>query len=142
MAAGKESRSLVADLMSKKVVTLGRNDTLKTAEALLKQRHIRHLPVLDADGELCGIVTQRDLFRGAVLRSLGYGSRAEDMMLSSLLVKDAMSEDPVTVAPSTPLADAARLMVERRIGALPVLDAGRLVGILTEGDFVRLAIGK
>jgi len=142
MAAGKESRSLVADLMSKKVITLGRNDTLKTAEALLKQRHIRHLPVLDADGELCGIVTQRDLFRGAVLRSLGYGSRAEDMMLSSLLVKDAMSEDPVTVAPSTPLADAARLMVERRIGALPVLDAGRLVGILTEGDFVRLAIGK
>ena len=140
MAKQNRRELTVADVMSTKMQTLDRNDTLTIADDLMKQERIRHLPVLDADGALCGIVTQRDLFRGAVLRSLGYGSRAEDMMLASLAVKDAMTEDPVTAAPGMPLADAARLMLEHQIGSLPVLDGGRLVGILTEGDFVRLAM--
>lgn len=138
--AKRSGRELtVGDVMSTEMHTLDRNDTLTIADDLMKQERIRHLPVLDADGALCGIVTQRDLFRGAVLRSLGYGSRAEDMMLASLVVKDAMTDDPVTAAPGMPLADAARLMLEHQIGSMPVLDDGRLVGILTEGDFVRLA---
>ena len=120
------------------MLTLGRNDTLTIADELMKQQRVRHLPVLDDYGDLCGIVTQRDLFRGAVLRSLGYGSRAEDLMLASLAVKDAMTEDPITVAPDMPLADAARQMLEHGIGCLPVLENGRLVGLLTEGDFVRI----
>lgn len=136
--AKKDARKLVAaDLMSKEMLTLGRNDTLSIADDLMKQERVRHLPVLDDYGDLCGIVTQRDLFRGAVLRSLGYGSRAEEMMLAALAVKDAMTEDPITVGPDTLLADAARLLLEHGIGCLPVLDGGRLVGILTEGDFVR-----
>ena len=129
---------VVADLMSAEMLTLGRNDTLTIADELMKQQRVRHLPVLDDYGDLCGIVTQRDLFRGAVLRSLGYGSRAEDLMLASLAVKDAMTEDPITVAPDMPLADAARQMLEHGIGCLPVLENGRLVGLLTEGDFVRI----
>lgn len=140
--AEKDARKLVvADLMSKEMLTLGRNDTLSIADDLMKQKRVRHLPVLDDYGDLCGIVTQRDLFRGAVLRSLGYGSRAEEMMLASLAVKDAMTEDPITVGPDTLLADAARLLLEHSIGCLPVLDGGRLVGILTEGDFVRFVAG-
>lgn len=140
--AEKDARKLVvADLMRKEMLTLGRNDTLSIADDLMKQKRVRHLPVLDDYGDLCGIVTQRDLFRGAVLRSLGYGSRAEEMMLASLAVKDAMTEDPITVGPDTPLADAARLLLEHSIGCLPVLDGGRLVGILTEGDFVRFVAG-
>ena len=140
MVEKKRSAFVVADLMSSGMLTLGRNDTLNIADDLMKQKRVRHLPVLDGDGELCGIVTQRDLFRGAVLRSLGYGSRAEEMMLASLAVKDAMTENPVTVTATTALADAAQLMLEHGVGCLPVLDDGRLVGILTEGDFVRLAI--
>ena len=140
MVGKKRSTLVVADLMSSGMLTLGRNDTLNIADDLMKQKRVRHLPVLDGDGELCGIVTQRDLFRGAVLRSLGYGSRAEEMMLASLSVKDAMTENPVTVTTKTSLADAAQLMLEHSVGCLPVLDGGRLVGILTEGDFVRLAI--
>jgi len=140
--AEKDARKLVvADLMSKEMLTLGRNDTLSIADDLMKQKRVRHLPVLDDYGDLCGIVTQRDLFRGAVLRSLGYGSRAEEMMLASLAVKDAMTEDPITVGPDTLLADAARLLLEHSIGCLPVLDGGRLVGVLTEGDFVRFVAG-
>ena len=64
---------LVRDLMADTVVTLGRNDRLSVANTLLKQNRIRHIPVLDDDGRLCGIVTKRDLFRGALLRALGSG---------------------------------------------------------------------
>lgn len=140
MPATNKRKLVVADLMSAELVTLERNDTLTLADQLLEQKRVRHLPVLDLDGKLCGIVTQRDLFRGALLRSLGYGTRAEDRVLASLHVKDAMTDDPITATPAMPLADAARLMIEHRIGCLPVLDGARLVGILTEGDFVRLAI--
>ena len=99
---------------------------------------MRHLPALDADGEVSAVVSQRDLFRGALLRALGFGSRAEELMLRQVAVKEAMSSEIQTAAPDTPLADAARLMIERKIGCLPVIENGKPVGIVTETDFVRL----
>ena len=134
-----ERAKIVADIMSRDVVTVERNDPLTVADALMKKKSIRHLLVLDGYGELCGVVTKRDLFRGAVLRSLGYGERAEEMMLSNLLVKDAMTEDPVTIEPSASLSAAARILIDKAVGCLPVIESGKLVGILTEGDYVRLA---
>jgi len=128
--------------MSKDVVTVERNDPLTVADDLIMQKHIRHVLVLDAYGDLCGVITKRDLFRGAVLRSLGYGQRAEQMLLAKLLVKEAMTEDPVTVEPGASLTEAARILIDKGIGCLPVTEDGKLVGILTEGDYVRLAVGK
>ena len=128
----------VGDVMSISVSTLGRNDKLSIAEDLMKQERIRHLPVMDDEGDLCGIITQRDLFRGALLRALGFGSRAEDQILNTIAVKEVMSNNVQTTTPDTPLAEAAKLMIERKIGCLPVIDGDRLVGILSEGDFVKL----
>jgi len=128
----------VRDVMSRDVHTVKRNDELAIADALMKQARVRHLPVLDEDGEVCAVVSQRDLFRGALLRALGYGARAEELMLKQVPVKDAMSSEIHTTTPDTPVADAARVMIERRIGCLPVVENGRLVGIVTETDFVRL----
>lgn len=124
--------------MSREVHTVKRNDKLAIADALMKQERVRHLPVLDEDGEVCAVVSQRDLFRGALLRALGYGSRAEDLMLKQMAVKEAMSTEIQTTAPDTPVADAARLMIQRKIGCLPVIENGKLVGIVTETDFVRM----
>ena len=132
------TRLQVRDVMSRDVHTVRRNDKLAIADGLMKQERVRHLPVLDEDGEVCAVVSQRDLFRGALLRALGYGSRAEELMLSQVVVKEAMSAEIETTAPDTPVADAARLMIERKIGCLPVIENGRLVGIVTETDFVRL----
>jgi CBS domain-containing protein len=98
---------------------------------------IRHLPVLDDDGQLAGILSQRDLFRGALARALGYGARAQQKLLGQLLVKEVMTNHPVTIGPDAPLADAARLMLERKIGCLVVVEDGRVAGILTESDFVK-----
>lgn len=131
--------TLVREVMASEPFTLGRNDRLSVADDLMTQRRIRHIPVLDGDGLLAGVVTQRDLFRGALLRALGYGSRAEQKMLDSIVVKEAMTDEVVTTTPDTPLAEAAALMVERGVGCLPVLEGERLVGIVTEGTFTRLA---
>ena len=78
---------------------------------------------------------------GALLRALGYRSRAEQHLLDTLMVKEAMVENPITATADLPLAEAARLMTRHQIGCLPVVDGERLVGILTESDFVRLVAG-
>jgi CBS domain-containing membrane protein len=133
----------VKDVMTREVRTVQRNDQLGVADKLMKDERIRHLPVIDESGDVCAVVSQRDLFRGALLRALGYGSRAEETMLRQVVVKEAMSSELFTTTPETPVAEAARAMIERRVGCLPVLDAGKLVGIVTETDFVRLiAQGK
>ena len=132
------TRLQVSDVMSRDVHTVKRNDELAIAYALMKQERVRHLPVLDEDGGVCAVVSQRDLFRGALLRALGYGARTEELMLRQVAVKDAMSPEIQTTTPDTPVADAARVMIERRIACLPVIENGRLVGIVTESDFVRL----
>lgn len=126
------------DIMTREVQTVGRNDQLAVADHLMKQGRIRHLPVVDEDGLVCAVVSQRDLFRGALVRALGFGARAEDAMLRQLAVKEVMSDAVHTAGPDTPVAEAARVMLERKIGCLPVVEAGRLVGLVTETDFVRL----
>lgn len=126
------------DVMSSAVQVVRRNDELALADGLMKQGRIRHLPVLDEDGLVCAVVSQRDLFRGALLRALGYGSRAEDSMLRQVPVKAAMSGELYTTSPDASIVEAARLMTERKVGCLPVIEAGKLVGIVTESDLVRL----
>ncbi len=128
---------LVEDIMSTDVFTLGRNDKLNVADDLMKQQRIRHIPVLNADGDLCGILTQRDLFRGILLRALGYGSRAEEKMLDSLSIKDAMHDEVFTTTPERTLSDAADLLLSNKVGCLPVVDGERLVGMISEADFVK-----
>ena len=129
--------TLVRDVMTHEVATLERNDRLSTADNVMRLGRIRHMPVLE-DGNLIGLVTQRDLFRGALLKALGYGSKAEQTMLDTLAVKEVMATDLVMIAPDATLQEAAGTMIERKIGCLPVVENEKLVGILTEGDFVAL----
>lgn len=131
----------VRDLMNADVATVRRNDQLQIADDLMNLGRIRHTPVLDDEGdEVVGILSQRDLFRGALARALGYGQHAQNKVLGMLFVKDVMTSDPITVAPELPLAEAARIMLDKKIGCLPVVEGGQLVGILTESDFLRLAL--
>jgi len=127
----------VRDLMTKEVTTLRRNDKLSIADDVMRLGRIRHLPVLDDDEQVVGIVSQRDLFRGALARALGYGAHAQQKLLGQLLVKEVMTNDPTAIAPDAPLSEAARVMLKGKIGALVVIEDGRLAGILTEADFVR-----
>jgi CBS domain-containing protein len=130
----------VRDLMTPEVATCRRNDKLSLADDLMRLGRIRHMPVLEDRGdELVGVVSQRDLFRGALARALGYGAHAQSKVIGLLAIKDVMTTDPVTIAPDAPLGEAARLMAARKIGCLPVVEDGKLIGLLTESDFLRLA---
>lgn len=136
----KKDGVLVRDVMSREVVTVRRNDQLALSDGAMQEHRVRHIPVLDDDDLLCGIISQRDLFRGMLLRSIGFGTRAEERLLESFAVKDAMIDDVFSTAADTPLKDAAALMLEHKIGCLPVVEGeGKVVGILTESDFVKLA---
>ena len=132
----KQSNARVRDLMTRPVRTLGQNDKLSAADALMKTERIRHLPVVDENGKLAGIVSQRDLFFNALVQALGFGSTTQDRMLNTLLVKEVMTEKVVTTTPDTLLTDAARVMVDRKIGCLPVIEGRALIGILSESDIV------
>lgn len=139
MTKGARSSLHVRDVMSAALMTLGRNDQLSLADDVMSAARIRHLPVLDEDGRLCGILSQRDMFRGALAQALGYGTAAQQKVLTMLRVKEVMTTEVVTVPPDASLPEAAKTMLERKIGCLPVVEGDRLVGILTETDFVNLA---
>ena len=127
----------VRDWMQPAPVTVRPDTTVGAAAELLRARVIRHLPVVDGEGRLVGIVTDRDLrqvvFDPAILERLGDVARG----LAALPLREVMTWGVVSVRPGSDLREAARVMHERRIGALPVSDGGRLVGILTEIDVLR-----
>ena len=111
--------------------------TVGAAAALMRARGVRHLPVVDAGGRLVGILTDRDLrqvvFDPAVQARLSRATEA----LRGLTVREVMTWGAISVTPGTSIRDAARLMHENRIGALPVVENDRVVGILTETDVLR-----
>ena len=130
---------LVKDIMSTNVVTLEEEETLDLAEKAMKFGRLRHLPVVK-NGELVGLVTQRDLLRIQVSSLAEVTDREQQDILSRIRAREIMQRDVATVGPETPLLEAARIIKENKIGCLPVLEGGRLVGIITESDFIDLVI--
>jgi CBS domain-containing protein len=131
----------VVDLMTPEVRTVNHNDKLSLVDELMRLGRHRHVVVLDDDGVVTGVVSRRDIFHGALAWTLGQGAAAHEKTLDSYPAKQVMQSDVVTIAPGVALAEAAELMSERKIGCLPVVDGERLVGILTEGDFLTLIVG-
>ena len=117
----------VRDLMAREVVTLDAADTLDLAEGIMRLGRIRHLPVVSGV-QVVGMLSQRDLFRAAVSSLLQLGGEAERRWLATVPVKAVMTPHVFTVGPDVPIRAAVGIMIERRIGCLPVVDDGRLVG--------------
>lgn len=128
----------VRDIMSVEVTTLGRNDTLLLAKDIMNLGRIRHFPVVE-DDELVGVVSQRDLYRASLGTVMQYGEKAQRAFLESVVVKEIMA-DPISIRPDATVGDAARLMMEHKIGCLPVLENDRLVGIVTETDMLQVVV--
>jgi acetoin utilization protein AcuB len=125
--------------MRRELVTLEVEDHLDLAQDIMRLGRIRHLPVVSGS-RVVGILSQRDLFRAAVSSLLQLSGASEREWLAAIPVKSVMTASVVTVAPSAPLQSAVRLMVDRQLGCLPVVEDGKLVGLLSESDcLVRLA---
>ena len=107
---------------------------LRQAVALMRDRKIRHLPVVEEGGRLVGMLTDRDVRHAAFVPALADHLSWELRRLKSLRVRDVMTWSVVTTHPEATLAQAGMTMFQRRIGSLPVVHDGRLVGILTETD--------
>ncbi|HUM00651.1 MAG TPA: CBS and ACT domain-containing protein [Thermoanaerobaculia bacterium] len=119
---------LVRDIMRSPAVTVSADTTLETAYRTMREKGIRHLPVLEG-GQLVGVITDRDLRLATSVLSptpFSAGSR----------VSGVMRTRPLTADPSDPIEDAARIMREKKIGCLPVLDGARLIGIVTGLDLL------
>jgi CBS domain-containing protein len=135
----------VREIMTRDPVTIDPEAPLGTAAAVMRERRIRHLPVLDEAGTLVGIVTDRDVRAAALMPSelegLSAGAerrlRGARELLERLPVRAAMTQAVATTHPDATLAQAAAAMVAGRHGSLPVIEDGRLVGIVTELDLLR-----
>jgi CBS domain-containing protein len=139
MAQKLRTAVTVRDLMTQNPTTLDRNETLDLAESIMNLGRIRHLPVIE-DGRIVGIVSQRDLFRSALITALGFGRKTTDTLIKTIKIKEIMTKKVVTISPEANIKDAARLMIDKKIGCLPVVEGDRRVGIVTETDMLRYVV--
>lgn len=140
----------VRDVMTRNPITVDPEAPVGTAVAVMRDRAIHHLPVVDEAGRLVGIVTDRDLrsaaFAPAIAGQLSVSAQRRLRGLARLLenvpVREVMTRDVVTTEPGATLAEAAAAMCARRVGSLPVVEGGKLVGMLTERDLLRALGGE
>ncbi len=125
---------LVKDRMPSDLVTITPATSFPEAFRIMRERRIRHLPVVDKSGKLIGIVTQTDLLHASPSAATTLSVFEMSYLLANLHVKEVMSSPVITVSEDAPLEEAARLMVERKIGCLPVMRDGELIGMITETD--------
>jgi acetoin utilization protein AcuB len=129
----------VRELMKREVVMIGPTESCLDAVVRMQRARVRHLPVVNRDGMLIGVITDRDLrhhlFSPRVFAALG--STPVDVLLDAVRVSEIMSAGVVTVEAGASLGDAADTMRKHRVGSLPVVEDGRMVGILTEVDILR-----
>ena len=128
----------VAEIMTREPYTLGPDDTLASARKLMAEHHIRHVPVLSAEGTLIGVVTQRDILAAGDSRVVNRKGEAGEEKYVAL---SAIMTTPVqTVDENASLRGTAMHLQKNKLGCLPVLRKGKLVGIITDSDFIAIAI--
>ncbi|MGE5190596.1 MAG: CBS and ACT domain-containing protein [Gemmatimonadota bacterium] len=127
---------IVAKRMMRNPVSVDENDSMKKAMDLLRDREIRHLPVLKGGDRLVGIVSERDIKQASPSPATALEIREIYYLLDKVKVRQIMTRRPYTVSPTAPIEEAALIMREKKIGCLPVVEDGRLVGILTETDIL------
>ena len=125
---------LVKDRMTSNLVTITPDTSFPDAFHIIREKRIRHLPVVDKKGKLVGIVTQTDLLHASPSAATSLSVSEINYLLANLHIREVMSSPPITVSEDAPLEEAARVMVEKKIGCLPVTRDGALVGMITETD--------
>ncbi len=134
------NKILVRDWMGKSPVTIHPQQTIPQAHNLMKTRKVRRLPVMDGD-ELVGIVTLGDIREAQPSDATSLSIYELNYLISLLTVDSIMTPDPITVLETASIAEAARLMIQHKIGGIPVMDeAGNLAGIITESDICRVVV--
>ncbi len=128
----RPSKLRVEEFMETDLFTVQRDDILEMVTELMDWRKVRYMPVEDAKGNLCGLITSRLLLRY-------YAKRHRSDAQEAIMVKDVMIAEPITISPEATILQAMKLMQDKRIGCLPVVKEQELIGIITEMDFLRIS---
>jgi len=134
MKNGKEG--VVREIMMGSPVTLKPEDSLDLANDVISLGRIRHIPVVDGS-RLVGIVTERDLIGAAASQIFGLKNKSKSALLKSVKIKEVMKKRVITAAPNTPIKEVAHLMADKKIGCVPVVSDGVVVGLVTTTDILR-----
>jgi CBS domain-containing protein len=135
-------RTHVRDIMTSPAIVVTPDTTLPTANAIMKDKRIRHLPVVE-NGRLVGIVSRGDLREASISASINADQYELHFMLNRLTVGKLMARKVFTITPDAPVMHAAKLMTEHKIAGLPVVAAdGLVIGIVTESDLLKMLVRK
>lgn len=129
----------ISSIMTKDLVTLNLNDSLYSAEKRMKVNHIRHMPVVDGD-ELIGLVSLSDLQRVSFIDAYSKEGTEDTPVYNMLSIRDLMIKNPLTASPRTTILEVSKLLASKEFHSLPVVDDGKLVGIITTTDLLHYFI--
>ena len=130
----------IKDIMTSDVFYLRQSDSLKTARSMMTLARIRHIPIVSESMDFTGLVTHRDILAATISKFADVDRTVQDEIDAGIPVAEIMRFDATTIAPHTLVRDAARILLDHKYGCLPVVENGKLKGIVTEADFLKLTI--
>lgn len=129
----------ISSIMTKEVITLSLKDSLYSAEKRMKINHIRHMPVVEND-KLIGLISLSDLQRLSFIDAYSKEGTEDTPVYNMLSIKDMMIKNPLTASPQTTILEVSKLLASKEFHSLPVVEGGKLVGIITTTDLLRYFI--
>ncbi len=130
----------IKDIMSSEVFTLHSSQTLALARFLMKLKHVRHIPIVDGNDHFIGLITHRDLLAHTISLLADPDEQEQEEMDQYIPINSVMKTNIVTVGPDMNLGTAIPILLENKYGCLPVVSNKKLVGIVTEADFLKLTL--
>jgi acetoin utilization protein AcuB len=134
-----EVKMLVGERMSRPVISVTPDASINDVLAMFRKEHIRRAPVMK-DTKLVGIVSERDLLNASPSPVTTLSIWEMNYLISKVKVKDVMSKKVITVDQDTPIEEAAKIMADKKIGGVPVVSAGKVVGMITETDLFKVLL--
>jgi len=131
----------IRNIMTTEVVTLKVDEELSLASDIMTLARIRHLPIVEGD-RLVGIISQRDLFKASLASVIDYDYQVARTHLKAVTIKEIMVKELFTIAPDTKIHEAGLIMLEKKIGCLPVIEDDALIGMVTESDIMEYYVSR
>ena len=130
----------ISELMTSPVYSLRETDTLQSARILMEQKRIRHVPITTGNNIFRGLITNRDVLANTISHLADIDQATQNEIDAGIPLQEIMRTDVRTITPEDPVKEAANILYHHKYGCLPVVDHGKLVGIVTEADFLQLTI--
>ena len=130
----------IKDIMTAEVFVLHATQTLELVRSLMRIKHVRHVPIVEADNTFVGLMTHRDLLAQTISYLAEVDDEEQEYLDRHIHIVNIMKQDVTTVDPEMDICNAITLLLEHKYGCLPVVSDGKLVGIVTEADFLQLTL--